>query len=120
MLLIFKDNQTAANGTAYNEIIFVQERNAMREMWTGRRIGAEGTKSLLGFEQAFNGSQFRKYNIDFSKFSEILFYDFQNDVRDNPRDSTDLYSLIEQFKEKVNYPKRITVLSLRKNNLKII
>jgi Xaa-Pro aminopeptidase len=118
VLLIFKDNQTAANGTVYNEIIFVQERNAMREMWTGRRIGAEGTKNLLGFEQAFNGSQFKKYNVEFSKFSEILFYDFQNDVRDNPRDSTDLYSLIEQFKEKVNYPKKDNSLAVAKEQPK--
>ena len=121
VLLIFKEKQTAANGAAYDEIIFVQERNALREMWNGRRIGAEGTKSLLGFEQAFNGSQFKKYNLDFSKFSEVLFYDFHNDVRDNPRDSADLFSLIEQFKEKANYPKKdnsmIVSKEQPKNNL---
>lgn len=106
VLFIFKDKQTAANGTQYDEIIFVQERNAMREMWTGRRLGAEGTKAQLGLDQAFNGSEFKKYNVDFSKFAEILFYDFKNDVRDNVRDSADLYSLIEEFKVKVNYPRK--------------
>ncbi|MCW5912762.1 MAG: aminopeptidase P family protein [Cyclobacteriaceae bacterium] len=118
VLLIFKDKQIAANGVGYDEIIFVQERNAMREMWTGRRLGAEGTKSQLGFEQAFNGNQFKKYNVDFSKFSEVLFYDFFNDVRDNPRDSADLYSLIEQFKEKVNYPKKDNSLIVSKEQPK--
>lgn len=106
VLFVFKDKQTAANGTQYDEIIFVQERNAMRELWTGRRLGVEGVKSQLGLSQAFNGSEFKKYNVDFSKFAEILFVDFQNDVRDNARDSADLYSLIEQFKVKVNYPKK--------------
>lgn len=106
VLFVFKDKQTAANGTQYDEIIFVQERNALREMWTGRRLGIEGVKSQLGLDQAFNGSEFKKYNVDFSKFAEILFVDFHNDVRDNVRDSADLYSLIEQFKVKVNYPKK--------------
>lgn len=106
VLFVFKDKQTAANGTQYDEIIFVQERNAMREMWTGRRLGADGTKTQLGLDQAFNGSEFKKYNVDFSKFAEILFYDFKNDVRDNARDSADLYSLIEEFKVKVNYPRK--------------
>lgn len=104
VLFVFKDKQTAANGTLYDEIVFVQERNAMRELWTGRRLGVEGVKSQLGLDQAFNGSEFKKYNVDFSKFSEILFVDFNNDVRDNARDSADLYSLIEQFKVKVSYP----------------
>lgn len=106
VLFVFKDKQNAANGTQYDEIIFVQERNAMREMWTGRRLGADGTKTQLGLDQAFNGSEFKKYNVDFSKFAEILFYDFKNDVRDNARDSADLYSLIEEFKVKVNYPRK--------------
>ncbi|HMV10118.1 MAG TPA: aminopeptidase P family protein [Cyclobacteriaceae bacterium] len=122
VLFVFKDKQTAANGTQYDEIIFVQERNAMREMWTGRRLGAEGTKTQLGLDQAFNGSDFKKYKVDFSKFAEILFYDFKNDVRDNVRDSADLYSLIEEFKVKVNYPRKdATTLNVApeqpKNNL---
>jgi Xaa-Pro aminopeptidase len=119
-LLVFKDKQTAANGTIYNEILFVQPRNAMREMWTGRRLGDQGTKNVLGFEQAFNNSEFKRYHVDFSKFDKILFFDFHNDVRDNPRDSSDLYDLIAQFKAKVKYPEKNGVsLSVEpvKNNL---
>ncbi len=33
VLLIFKENQTTQNGESYNEIIFVQPRNEMYEMW---------------------------------------------------------------------------------------
>ncbi|MEZ4973238.1 MAG: aminopeptidase P N-terminal domain-containing protein [Cyclobacteriaceae bacterium] len=120
MLLIFKDKQTAANGTRYDEIIFVQPRNAMAEMWTGRRLGDQGVKNLLGFEQSFNNTEFKKYNVDFSKFDQVLFYDFFNDVRDNPSDSSDLYTLIEQFKVKVNYPTKDQLTIAReqkKNNL---
>ncbi|HYF70829.1 MAG TPA: aminopeptidase P N-terminal domain-containing protein [Ohtaekwangia sp.] len=103
VLLIFKDKQTAANGLLYNEIIFVQPRNMIREMWTGRRLGDVKTKEMLGLEQAFNNTEFKNYNVDFSKFSEILFFDFKNDVR-NTEDQADLFDLIEQFKTKVNYP----------------
>jgi Xaa-Pro aminopeptidase len=120
VLFVFKDNQTAANGKSYNEIIFVQPRDAMSEMWTGRRLGDEGVKSALGLDQAFNNTEFKKYNVDFSKFSQVLFNDFLNDVRDDPSDSSDLYSLIEDFKVKVKYPSKdqLTVKrEQRKNNL---
>jgi Xaa-Pro aminopeptidase len=121
VLLIFKDKQAANNGTQYDEIIFVQPRNAAEEMWNGRRLGDQGTKTALGLEQAFNNTEFKKYNVDFTKFSSILFTDFKNDVRDDPRDSSDLYSLIEQFKVKVNYPSKESALNVAreipKNNL---
>ena len=121
LLFVFKDKQTAANGSAYDEIIFVRPRNESQEMWTGRRLGSDGVKNTLGFIQAFNNPAFKKYNLDFSKFASILFYDFEGDVRDNPADSSDLYSMIQQFKLRVNYPEKNAGTDLRrelpKNNL---
>ena len=89
-------------------------------MWTGRRLGEAGVKEVLGFEQAFNNSEFKRYNVDFKKFDKILFFDFKNDVRDTPSDSSDLYDLIAQFKVKVNYPDKNNVtlnIEPQKNNL---
>lgn len=121
VLLVFKDQQTAANGTRYDEIIFVQPRNPAREKWEGRRLGDSQVRSLLGLEQAFNNSEFAKYDLDFSKFSDVLFFDFKNDVRDDPSDSADLYDIIREFKVKAGYPKQngltITTLEGRKSNL---
>lgn len=121
VLLVFGENQTAANGTHYNEIIFVQARNPDREKWDGRRLGAEQVRTRLGIGQAFNNSEFQKYDLDFSRFREVLFFDFQNDVRDDPADSADLYDIIEVFKTKAGYPRpdgmTITTLEGRKNNL---
>ncbi len=122
LLLVFKDTQTSGNGTSYNEIFFVQPRNELREMWTGRRLGEKGVKDMLGFEQAFNNSEFKRYNIDFSKFASVLFFDFLNDVRDNPRDSSDLFNLIVQFKSKVGYQekgKSSLTVEPKKNNLDV-
>jgi Xaa-Pro aminopeptidase len=104
VLMIFKDAQTSPNGTSYNEIVFVQPRNERSEMWTGRRLGPTGVVDRLGLQLAFNNSEFSRYNIDFKKFDKILFIDFQNDVRDDQRDSSDLFDLIKQFKVKVGYP----------------
>ncbi len=121
LLMVFKDKQKAANGSSYNEIIFVRPRDEAREMWTGKRLGSAGVKHNLGFLQSFDNTSFKKYNVDFSKFSSVLFFEFQHDVRDNPADSADLYDLIEQFKISVNYPNTRPGLELQrepeKNNL---
>lgn len=116
VLLIFKEDQEGPDG-AYNEIIFIQPRNAMAEMWTGRRMGITGVKEKLEFNQVFNNTDFESYNIDFSKFDKVLFYDFFNDVRDDERNTGDLYSLIESFKKKAGYPTEgdLTIESRAKN-----
>lgn len=102
VLMIFKQQQEGPEGN-YNEIIFIQPRNAMAEMWTGRRMGITGVKEKLAFNQVFNNTDFENYNIDFSKFDKVLFYDFFNDVRDT-RAEGDLYDLIASFKRKSGYP----------------
>ena len=120
ILFIFSEEQTAANGQGYDEILFVQPRNALQEMWTGRRLGDAGTKERLGFEQVFNNVEFNKYNVDFGKFDEVLFFDFKNDVRNDEDDPADLYDLIRQFKTKVNYPSENSTVvrqEPQKNNL---
>ena len=49
VLLIFKDKQDGPD-VNYDEILFVQPRNELREMWDGRRLGVEGVKSKLKFK----------------------------------------------------------------------
>jgi len=103
VLLVFKNMQTDKTGNEYNEIFFVQTRNAQAEQWTGRRLGSAGAQEKLGILNSFNNTDFKAYDVDFEKFDKILFYEFKNDVRDNARDESDLYSLIQQFKSKVGY-----------------
>jgi Xaa-Pro aminopeptidase len=120
--LIFKDSQVAANGKQYNEIIFVQPRNITQEMWTGRRLGDIKTKEMLGLEQAFNNTEFKNYNLDFKKFDQVIFKNFLNDVRNDEENESDLYDLIVQFKQKINYPDDNNPLAVepKKNNLNTI
>ena len=98
VLLIFKENQ--GTGETYNEVLFVREKNAAREMWTGRRLGVEGAKSKLGFSKAYNGSDFNAFAIDFKKFDEIIFDESSPGIQDNTYDPADLFNLIQIFKTK--------------------
>lgn len=104
VLLIFKDKQNAASGSLYDEIIFVQPRDEREEMWNGRRLGEAGVRSQWGMEYVYVNKEFRRYGINFSKFDKVLFFDFFNDLRDDPADSADLSDLVAQFKIKINYP----------------
>ena len=101
LLMVFK-NEQVIDGQSFNEVLFVQEKNEFAEMWTGVRLGVEGAQDYLGFRVAFNGKDFKSFEIDFSKFDKILFEEFKNDVRDT-RDEADLYDLIKTFKEKVSF-----------------
>ncbi|MGM0391743.1 MAG: aminopeptidase P N-terminal domain-containing protein, partial [Bacteroidota bacterium] len=103
VLVIFSEDQINAEGKSFNELLYVQEKNARAEQWTGYRLGAEGAKSKLGFEIAMNGKEFLNSGIDYIGFDKVFFKDFEDDYRDNKRDPADLYSLVEAFKVQVGY-----------------
>ncbi len=103
ILLIYKELQEF-DGAQMNEILFVQKRNPLREQWDGYRLGVAGAKERLGFENVFFNTQFTDFKTSFDTFDRVLFFDFNNDVRDDKRVDVDLYSLIETFKQKARYP----------------
>lgn len=98
VLFLFKQPQTAADGSTYTELFFVQKRDARMEQWTGRRLGAEGVKEKLGIQQVFTGEELEKYNLDLSRFPRIVAMPFPEDVRKGR--GGDLYNLIQQTKSK--------------------
>lgn len=99
LLLIFKEPQTDSSGNKFDEIIFVQQKNARAEQWTGKRLGAEGTQQKLGLARAMNGGDFKSSGLDLSKFSKVICNQFPDDVS-NSFDKADLFDLIDQFKQK--------------------
>ncbi|TYB73183.1 aminopeptidase P family protein [Bizionia myxarmorum] len=103
VLVLFSEDQTTSDGNSYNEMLYVQEKNPQAEQWTGKRLGVEGAKNQLGFKMVSNGSEFPSSEVEYSKFTKVLFNDFNNDYRDSKRNQADLYSLIEQFKQQANY-----------------
>jgi len=100
VLVIYADTQTDADGNTYNEKLYVQERNARAEQWTGRRLGVEGAKKELGFAKVENGSDFLDSGIDFAKFDKVMYTDFRDDYRDT-RNQADLFDLVQSFKRQI-------------------
>ncbi len=115
VLLVFKEQQQIRD-ERLDELIFVRSRNALAELYDGARLGKEGAMEQLDFKLAFEGPDFEAFNLDFSKFDKVLFYDFQDDVR-NTREEGDLYDLIEQFKEKVGYKSDDLAIEPQSNNI---
>lgn len=68
----------------------------------------EGAKQKLGIKMAFNGTDFKKFNINFSSFSKIIFDKIPVDIP-NGWDNADLFDLIQQFKEKAAMPEKSTM-----------
>ncbi len=102
MLLVFKEPQTAADGSIFREMLFVQKKNKVAEQWTGRRLGKEGAKEKLGISASYDGEEFENFNLDFSKFDKIIFDKLPQGV---PKGSkSELYDLIEQFSQKAALP----------------
>jgi Xaa-Pro aminopeptidase len=108
VLVIFSENQNVSEGTSYNEKLYVQQRNAQAEQWTGRRLGTEGAKTELGFENAYNGSEFTDSGIDFVSFDKVMYEDFRDDYRDT-RNSADLYDLVQSFKTQIKLVNNYTI-----------
>ncbi len=104
LVLIFKDKQKGPDGSTFSEVLFTQQRQARKEMYNGARLGVEGAKSKLGFEAAYDAKDFKAFNMDFSVFDKIMFLNLPGDVRDEEGNDADLYSLLLQFKTKVDYP----------------
>jgi Xaa-Pro aminopeptidase len=120
MLLIFKELQTIEN-TQANELIIVRQHDALKELYDGERLGKEGARDKLKFKVALEGPEFESFNIDFSTFDKVLFYDFFNDVRDTP-EKADLFDLIAQFKQKVGYDQQNLKVAIepRQNNIDLV
>lgn len=98
VLLLFKEMQGLGD-SAYNEVLFVRERDAARELWTGRRLGTEGTKTKLGFTWVYNAKDFKNFPIDYTVFDKVIFDNIPTDIRENTS-GYDLSGLLKTFKEK--------------------
>lgn len=102
VLLIFKETQ--GSNQTYNEAFFIRERNAAREMWTGRRLGVDGVKSQLGISNVYNGKDFKDFAIDFKKFDKVIYDRIPLDIGNN-KSGFDLFGLLDTFKTKAGITK---------------
>lgn len=104
VLLLFAQAQTVA-GKPVQEIIFIQPRDPKQEQWNGKRLGEKGVVDQLGFQNILLNSAFAAFNLEVAKFTGgILIKELPEGAVDDTRDPVDLYSLVQQFKQKVQNP----------------
>jgi Xaa-Pro aminopeptidase len=113
ILIVFKEPQTFYDTLTTNELLFVQERNPSKEVWTGRLLGKEGVQKQLGFKTVFINDQFPDFKIDFSRFNKIYHAELADDAHDDKNNRGDLCSLIKHFRSKTeSVRKKTDVFSL--------
>jgi Xaa-Pro aminopeptidase len=101
VLFLFKQPQTNTKGQPYNELFFVQKKDARSEQWTGRRIGPEAAREKLGIQEVYTGDQFKSFTLNLAAFSKIIMDPLPDDVKKG-WSSGDLYNLIQEFKTKAS------------------
>ena len=102
VLVIFSGPQKI-DGKKCNEVLYLRPKNEVAELWTGRRMGIEAGQEQLGCECIKSNVEFQDLSLDFGKFAKVFFQPFKNDERDS-NSSSDLASLKESFKEKIQFP----------------
>ena len=108
VLLLF-EKPTLLDGVYVQEILFVRNRNSRYELWEGEQLGPERAERLLGFQKGLPTHQFESVLASTSDHSQILHLGFIDDIRDNPRDNLDLFSLVALFKKHLSKKKSMIV-----------
>jgi Xaa-Pro aminopeptidase len=70
-LIILKEPRVF-DGVSTNEILFVQDRNPTSEIWTGKRLGVDGAKQMLGFKSVYKGIDLREFGLNWSSLNELM------------------------------------------------
>lgn len=102
VLLIFSEDQTDESGHSYDELLFVQPKNATAEMWNGERLGVKGAEAKLNISKVLANIDFRNSFEELVADKTIFIKPFSEDVRDFSK-TNDLYSLMNDFKDIINY-----------------
>ena len=70
LLFVFK-NEVTIGGASGNEFLFLQDRDPKSERWTGKLLGIDGAKTILGIQNSFSSSSFTDFKIDLLKFKKV-------------------------------------------------
>lgn len=74
MILVFK-NEVQFESFSTNEILFLKDKDQKSERWTGKLIGIDGAKNILGIQNVFSNESFLEFKINFSGFKNVYFFD---------------------------------------------
>ena len=103
VLVVFKDQQTAGSSKT-NEMLFVREKKAEAEIWTGKRMGVDSARVKLGISTVYGNSEFTYADIDFKVLKSVLI-DYPLDPNRSKGEKSDLLRLVAQVKSKTQSAK---------------
>lgn len=96
-----------------DELIYVQNRDPRAEMWNGKRLGIEGVREKLGFDQVFLYEEFGKTpSLNFDDFDKLLTFNLSQDIEGSSSNSG-LKRMINDFKKEANYPQEESEVKLQ-------
>ena len=104
MLLVFKEEQLLSDQKV-QEVLFVQENNPRREVWTGKRLGVEGAAKLHGIRLVYSNNDFKYFN--FPESLEKIYADLPDQPNKDKAEKCDLATLVQQFGEKKSSSKKV-------------
>lgn len=95
VLVIFKEPRNF-DGVLTDELLFVQRRDPKAELWTGKRLGVDGAKDLLGFKVVYNAIEWKEIGINWSSLKDVFvsYPDKPNSHRTEEDDLADLVSYL--------------------------
>ena len=96
VLVVFK-NDIQIGGVTGNEILFLQDRDPKTERWTGKLLGTDGARDILGFQFSSPSSTFQEFNLDSACKKLYAFKEDKQEINDQQK----------QFYKKIS--KRATV-----------
>lgn len=106
VLLIFK-NPVLIDTSAINEVLFIEESNPKKEIWTGPTLGVQKAVNTYLLQAAKSNQLFDPSLINTKNFKSVLLYKFQL-AENDPSSTTDTYDLQEKLKthleqQNINY-----------------
>jgi len=100
ILVIFSEPQKV-NDNYTNEILYVQKKDAEKEIWDGTKIGVEKARETLSIQTVLPSDEFSLLKLDFTKFKLISYSAPNEGLKDDPYSKDDMYNLKRQWEGKL-------------------
>lgn len=103
MLLLFKDSVNI-NGQWTHEVLFVEDKNPKKEMWTGKMLGIEGAREVSGAALVLPNTAFKAMELPMARILKVYSNRYQSIERDDKQHPGDLMSMLKHLENKVGRP----------------
>ena len=76
----------------------MQDRNPSSEIWTGKRLGVDGAKQMLGFKSVYKGIDLHEFGLNWSTLNEVMAI-FPDQPNHSRLANAELGDLVDYFQE---------------------